>query len=73
MRNTIHALYLLLGSLFDILEGKAADSVLGPTGTISLAVVGLPLTLFLFYAAIKKAQDETAQDDERFLKGNKRR
>jgi hypothetical protein len=60
------------GSLFEILDGKAADSVLGPSGTLGLAIVGIPVTLFLFYAAVRKAQAETAQDDERFLKGGRR-
>jgi hypothetical protein len=29
-------------------------------------VAGLPVTVFLFYASIKKAQAETEEDDKRF-------
>lgn len=35
--------------------------------TSALADLGLPLTIFLFYASVKKAIFETEEDDKRFL------
>jgi hypothetical protein len=49
--------------------GKAADGPLGTTGSIAVALVGIPLCVFLFLAAIKKATAETEADDKAFLKG----
>lgn len=34
----------------------------------AIALIGLPLCLFFFYAAITKAQAETEEDDKAFLK-----
>ena len=54
------------GSLFELVEGTPQ---FGFALTAGIVVVGFPLTFFLFYASIKKAIAETAEDDERFLSG----
>ena len=51
------------GSIFELAGGSTSLSAL------ALAVLGLPLCLFLFYAAIKKGMAETEEDDQEFLKG----
>jgi len=53
------------GSLFELIGG---DPKLGAVTSAGIAVVGFPVCLFLFYAAIVKAKAETEEDDERFLK-----
>ncbi|GKY93297.1 hypothetical protein MPSEU_000297200 [Mayamaea pseudoterrestris] len=56
------------GSLFELLGG---DPKLGFATTAAIAAVGLPACLFLFYAAILKAQAETVEDDKAFTSGRK--
>ena len=41
----------------------------GAALTAAIVVVSIPLCLFLFYASVKKAQAETVEDDEKFMKG----
>jgi hypothetical protein len=57
--------FFVVGSLFNILNGNAAELGFGPTAAI--VVLGYPLCLFLFFAAIQKAQYETEKDDEAYL------
>lgn len=38
-------------------------------GTGAIALVGTPLCLYLFYAAILKGNAETEEDDKKFLGG----
>ena len=52
------------GSLFQMLDRTSAT----PTISAAIALIGLPLCLFFFYAAITKAQAETEEDDKEFLK-----
>ena len=59
------ATYTQKGSLFELLGGSP---ILGFIPTAAIALVGLPLCLFLFYAAILKAKAETEEDDKDFLK-----
>lgn len=43
------------------------DSTVTPISA-AIALIGLPLCLFFFYAAITKAQAETVADDKAFLR-----
>lgn len=43
------------------------DSTASPISA-AIALIGLPLCVFFFYAAITKAQAETEADDKAFLK-----
>lgn len=52
-----------IGSLFE-LAGGAPKIGLAPTA--ALVAIGLPLSLFLIYAAILKGAAETAEDDEKY-------
>jgi len=56
------------GSVFELIGGKPA---LGMPLTAGIAVVGVPLAGFLFYASILKATAETEEDDKQFLSGKK--
>ena len=56
----------LAGSLFDLLGGSPQFGF-GPSAGVAL--VGLPLSFFLIYAAIVKGQKETEEDDEKFSRG----
>jgi hypothetical protein len=60
--------YFYTGSLFQVFLGDGTVTSSNDV-TVSLAVglIGLPLSIFLFYASILKAQEETQQDDEAFL------
>jgi len=42
---------------------------LGFAPTAAIVVIGYPVTLFLFYASIRKAIAETEEDDKKFLNG----
>lgn len=53
-----------LGSVFELSGGNPQ---FGMPITAGIAVVGIPLCLFLFYAAILKGIAETEEDDEAFL------
>lgn len=55
-----------VGSLFELFGGSPK---LGVAVSAAIAAVGLPLCLFLFYAAIQKAIAETEEDDRRFNRG----
>ena len=58
------------GSLFELSSSNGSPQFgFGPTAAI--AAIGVPVSLFLFYASILKAQAETAADDEAFLNQNK--
>eukprot|EP00970_Alexandrium_tamarense_P013009 scaffold3204_cov185-Alexandrium_tamarense.AAC.2 len=54
-----------VGSVFELTGGSP---VLGFGPTAAIAAVGLPSCLFLFYAAIKKGEYETEQDDLEYNK-----
>ncbi|KAL9182579.1 hypothetical protein ACHAXT_013231 [Thalassiosira profunda] len=54
------------GSLFEITGGGPTTLGFGPTA--ALAAVGLPLSLFLIYAAILKGAAETEEDDREYNK-----
>lgn len=56
------------GSFFELIGGKPT---LGMPLTAGIAVVGVPLAGFLFYASILKATAETEEDDKQFLSGKK--
>ena len=68
---TCHSVGFLLvvpGSLFELLSGgNGSPPPLGVPATAAIVVVGLPLSLFLFYASILKATAETEEDDKQFL------
>ena len=51
------------GSIFELSGGAP---VLGVIPSVGIIVTGLPLCLFLFYAAIKKGIAETDEDDKKF-------
>lgn len=57
-------MYLCLGSVFELSGGNPQFGIPITTG---IAVVGIPLCLFLFYAAILKGIAETEEDDKAFL------
>jgi hypothetical protein len=57
-------LHIWIGSLFELSGGSPK---FGFPVTAAIAVIGLPLCLFLFYASILKAQVETEEDDKEFL------
>mmetsp|Transcript_22072 Transcript_22072/g.28564 ORF Transcript_22072/g.28564 Transcript_22072/m.28564 type:complete len:187 (+) Transcript_22072:120-680(+) len=52
-----------IGSVFEIIEGKVTSVSIG------IALIGFPLFLFLFYAALLKGAAETKEDDENYLNG----
>ncbi len=51
------------GSVFELAGGSP---VLGFLPTAGIAIVGIPLCFFLFYAAIKKGMAETEEDDKNY-------
>jgi hypothetical protein len=55
------------GSLFELF---GENSQLPHAVTAGIAVVGLPLGAYLFYAAILKGTAETEEDDKQFLSRN---
>jgi Na+/melibiose symporter-like transporter len=57
------------GSLFELIGDKSPQFGFAPTA--GLVVVGFPVCILLFYAAIRKAMVETEEDDKAFL-GNKK-
>jgi len=54
-----------LGSIFELFGGSPQ---LGVAGTASVALLGTPLCIFLFYASVLKGNAETEEDDKKFLK-----
>jgi hypothetical protein len=54
------------GSVFELSGGNPQY---GAAVTAAIVVFSIPLCLFLFYASVKKAQAETVEDDELFMKG----
>jgi hypothetical protein len=64
-----------VGSLFELMDNKDSTSTLtlGSFGaTAAVCVLGIPATLFLFWASILKATAETEEDDKAFLNKTKR-
>ena len=57
------------GSLFEITGGGETKLGFGPTA--ALAAIGLPLSIFLIYAAILKGAAETEEDDKEYNKPRK--
>jgi hypothetical protein len=55
----------MLGSLFELTSGNPPP--FGVPVTATIAVLGIPSCLFFFYAAIRKGQAETEEDDKAFL------
>jgi hypothetical protein len=66
---SLYASRIPVGSVFELLEKKAADGPIGTVGAVVVAALGFPLCLYLFFAAIQKAKVETAVDDEAYLRG----
>jgi hypothetical protein len=64
--KTIQTILLITGSLFDLLGGSPSYGFVTEAG---IALVGVPLCFFLFYAAIVKGQAETEEDDKKFRSG----
>ena len=65
--TSVHCFVLLAsGSLFELLGGTPQ---FGFAPTAAIVALGFPITLFLFYASIRKAIAETEEDDKRFLSG----
>lgn len=64
----LYILYYRVGSLFNLFNGETEK--LNFATTAAIAIIGLPLCLFLLFAAIKKAQIETEEDDKEFLNNN---
>jgi len=58
------------GSLFELAGGGSTKLGFGPTA--ALAALGLPLSIFLIYAAILKGAAETEEDDQEFNKPGRR-
>eukprot|EP00587_Corethron_hystrix_P009870 CAMPEP_0113311796 /NCGR_PEP_ID=MMETSP0010_2-20120614/8879_1 /TAXON_ID=216773 ORGANISM="Corethron hystrix, Strain 308" /NCGR_SAMPLE_ID=MMETSP0010_2 /ASSEMBLY_ACC=CAM_ASM_000155 /LENGTH=225 /DNA_ID=CAMNT_0000167485 /DNA_START=31 /DNA_END=708 /DNA_ORIENTATION=+ /assembly_acc=CAM_ASM_000155 len=54
-------------SLLEVFTG--GSPAIGTVPSIALAVVGFPASIFLIYAAIKKGEVETEEDDERYMRG----
>ncbi|KAL3761815.1 hypothetical protein ACHAW5_003924 [Stephanodiscus triporus] len=54
------------GSLFELTGGGSPKLGFGPTA--ALAAIGLPLSIFLIYAAIMKGAAETEEDDKEYNK-----
>jgi len=63
LASSIIIAIISVGSLFDLLGGSPS---LGFAPSAGIALVGLPVCFFLFYAAIVKGQKETEDDDEKF-------
>ena len=58
-----------IGSIFEVSGGSPA---IGMIPSIGISAVGIPASLFLFYAAIKKGIAETEADDAKFQqRGNR--
>lgn len=57
------------GSIFELSAGDSSTVVLGFVPTLGIAVLGVPLCLFLFYAAIQKGIAETEADDAAYQRG----
>jgi len=56
-----------VGSIFELVGGSPQ---LGFIPSAALALLGSPLCIFLFYAAIMKGNAETLADDEQYKKKN---
>ena len=54
------------------LTGGNGEPNLGFATTAGIALVSVPLGLFLFYASILKATAETEEDDRDYMKGGPR-
>ena len=52
------------GSIFELSSG---DPKLGFAATAAIVAIGLPGCLVLFLAAIRKATEETEEDDKKFM------
>ena len=57
------------GSLFELAGGGSGKLGFGPTA--ALAAIGLPMSIFLIYAAILKGAAETEEDDKEYNKPRK--
>ena len=63
-----------IGSIFELAGGgSSATTTLGFVPTAVLAAAGLPLSIFLIYAAILKGSAETEEDDELYNNQNNNR
>ena len=65
MHRFISHVAIQLGSLFELTSGTPT---LGFGPQVALAAIGLPSSLFLIYAAIKKGEAETEEDDRQYNK-----
>ena len=63
--ETINQTKIIIGSLFEVLGGPGATT-LGFAPTAALAAIGIPMSIFLIYAAIMKGAAETEEDDKEY-------
>ena len=65
------SMVLAIASTGSIFELSGGSPVMGFIPSLALSVVGIPLCLFLFYAAIRKGIVETEEDDKKFQQNNR--
>ena len=63
---------LAIASTGSIFELSGGSPTIGFVPALVISVTGIPLCFFLFYAAIKKGQAETDEDDAKFKRDNNR-
>jgi hypothetical protein len=63
------------GSIFELTGGggSSTSTTLGFVPTATIAAMGLPLSIFLIYAAILKGAAETEEDDAQYNNQNNNR
>lgn len=62
------------GSLYELAGGGGGTTeLLGLVPTLLLGGIGLPTSVFLIYAAIRKGAAETEEDDEEYNRQNARK
>jgi hypothetical protein len=63
------------GSIFELTGGGggSTSTTLGFVPTATIAALGLPLSIFLIYAAILKGAAETEEDDAQYNNQNNNR
>lgn len=61
------------GSLYELAGGGTTTSKLGLLPTLLLGGMGLPTSVFLIYAAIRKGAAETEEDDKEYNRQNARK
>ena len=67
---------IIKGSIFELTGGgdsSSTSTTLGFVPTAAISAVGLPLSIFLIYAAILKGAAETEEDDAQYNSQNNNR